>query len=85
MYTFFSILRSGYEKVCELVKGGYEASIWAARTRHPSVKVTPPGNRLPRKTTERCNKINMKIRNSTRIVASESKFSTLGGSGQVEE
>ena len=29
------------KKVCELVKGGYEATMSAARTRHLSVKVTP--------------------------------------------
>ncbi len=31
------------KKVCELVKGWYEATTWAARTHHPSVKVIPLG------------------------------------------
>ena len=44
---FFSqSLKVGMKKLCELVKGGYEATIWAARTRHLSVKVTPPGKGL---------------------------------------
>ena len=42
-YFFLQILISGYAKWMLIDKGGYDATIWAARLRHPLVQVTLPG------------------------------------------
>ena len=41
-YIFLKILKSGYAKCMLSTKGGYDATIWAERPRHPLVQVTPP-------------------------------------------
>ena len=43
-YFFLKILKSGYAKYMLISKGGYDATIWAARPRHSLVQVTPPGD-----------------------------------------
>ena len=41
-YFSLQILKSGYAKCMLINKGGYDATIWAERPRHPLVQVPPP-------------------------------------------
>ena len=49
-YFFLKILKSGYAKYMLINKGGYDATIWAARPRHSLVQVTPSGKMMLRLT-----------------------------------
>ena len=68
-YIFLQILKSGYAKCMLINKGGYDATIWAERPRHPLVQVTPPPGstcgRQPKTDRGRCVYKNIQIRVET--------------------